>query len=121
MTNASRPIEALGDIAGGAASVAYPPADVIFGSVTYLIGAAHDVSKTYNQIEEMFESAGLILKRLEIYTDKSLNNDMIDIIKGSYALVLELCQVSARAVRKGRIGTTVLSHRPMRASLTDSN
>lgn len=51
---ALKPIELVGNLAAGGAATAFPPSTLIFGAVTYLIGAAHGVSAAYNAIEDLF-------------------------------------------------------------------
>lgn len=50
---ALRPIELVGGIAAGAASMLYPPSTLIFASVMYLMDAAKGVSAKFNAIMEL--------------------------------------------------------------------
>lgn len=55
LSQALKPVELFGALAGGASS-AFPPASLVFGAVTYLISAAHGVSAAYDAIEDLMAS-----------------------------------------------------------------
>jgi hypothetical protein len=56
LSTAMRPIESFGNLAAGGASMAFPPSSLVFGAVSYLIGAAKDVSAKYDAIVELLET-----------------------------------------------------------------
>ena len=47
------PVELFGNLAAGGASMAFPPSSLVFGAVTYLIGAAKGVSASYDAIQDL--------------------------------------------------------------------
>lgn len=51
-----RPIEHIGPVAAGAASMAFSPSSLVFGAVSHLINAANGVSASYNAIQDLMES-----------------------------------------------------------------
>jgi hypothetical protein len=56
LSAAMRPIELLGDLAAGGASMAFPPSSLVFGAVSFLINAAKDVSARYDAIVELMDT-----------------------------------------------------------------
>lgn len=56
LSAAMRPIELIGDLAAGGASMAFPPSTFVFGAVSLLINAAKDVSAKYDAIIELMET-----------------------------------------------------------------
>jgi hypothetical protein len=59
LSTAMRPIEQWGDLAFGAAEMAFPPSSLVFGSVLNLVSAAKNVSADYDAIEQL-------MKRLKV-------------------------------------------------------
>jgi hypothetical protein len=53
---ALKPIELVGNLAAGSASMAFPPSSLVFGAVSYLIDAAKGVSASYNAIQDLMET-----------------------------------------------------------------
>jgi hypothetical protein len=56
MTFALRPIELVGDLAAGGASIAFPPSSLVFGAVQFLINAVKGVSAKYDAIIELMST-----------------------------------------------------------------
>lgn len=55
LASAMRPIELLGDLAAGAAEMAFEPSALVFGAISLLIHAAKDVSASYDAILDVME------------------------------------------------------------------
>lgn len=53
---ALKPIELVEHLVSGAASIAFPPSSLVFGSVLYLMDAAKGVSASYNAIKDLMDS-----------------------------------------------------------------
>jgi hypothetical protein len=53
---AMKPIELIGNVASGGASMAFPPPSLGFGAVTYLINAAKGMTASYNAIQELMQT-----------------------------------------------------------------
>jgi fungal STAND N-terminal Goodbye domain len=53
LEGAMKPIELVGNLAAGAASMAFPPSSLVFGAATYLIGAAKGTSASYDAIQDL--------------------------------------------------------------------
>lgn len=47
------PVQLFGDLAAGGASMVFPPSSLVFGAVTYLMGAAKGVSASYDAIQDL--------------------------------------------------------------------
>ena len=47
------PVQLFGSLAAGGAAMAFPPSSLVFGAVTYLIGAAKGASSSYDAIQEL--------------------------------------------------------------------
>lgn len=56
MKTALIPVQLFGDLAAGGASMVFPPSSLVFGAVTYLIGAAKGVSASYDAIQDLMGS-----------------------------------------------------------------
>ncbi|PTU19008.1 hypothetical protein P175DRAFT_0342358 [Aspergillus ochraceoroseus IBT 24754] len=50
------PVELFGNLAAGGASMVFPPSSLVFGAVTYLMGAAKGVSSSYDAIQDLMGS-----------------------------------------------------------------
>jgi fungal STAND N-terminal Goodbye domain len=50
---AMKPIELVGNLAAGGASMAFPPSSLVFGAVSYLIDAAKGQSASYDAIQDL--------------------------------------------------------------------
>jgi hypothetical protein len=53
LNDACKPIELVGNLAAGGASMVFPPSTLCFGAVMYLIDAAHGVSASYDAITDL--------------------------------------------------------------------
>lgn len=53
LNEACKPIELVGNLAAGGASMVFPPSTLCFGAVMYLIDAAHGVSASYDAIADL--------------------------------------------------------------------
>lgn len=47
------PVQLFGNLAAGGASMVFPPSSLVFGAVTYLMGAAKGVSTSYDAIQDL--------------------------------------------------------------------
>ena len=53
LSAAMKPIELVGNLAAGGASMAFPPSALCFNAAQYLIGAAKNVSQSYDAIQDL--------------------------------------------------------------------
>lgn len=56
MEGAMKPVELVGNLAAGAASMSFPPSSLVFGAVTYLINAAKGVTASYDAIQDLMQT-----------------------------------------------------------------
>jgi hypothetical protein len=47
------PVQLFGNLAAGGASMVFPPSSLVFGAVTYLMGAAKGISSSYDAIGDL--------------------------------------------------------------------
>lgn len=47
------PVQLVGNLAAGGASLVFAPSSLVFGAVTYLMGAAEGVSSSYDAIQDL--------------------------------------------------------------------
>jgi hypothetical protein len=65
--------------------------------------AAEGVSASYDALLELFECIGNFLKRLEIYTNISLNPLMTEIIAKIMAELIYVLALAKKQIRQGRL------------------
>lgn len=68
---AMKPIELVGNLAAGGASMAFPPSSLVFGAVSYLINAAKGASASYNAIQELMRTLKVRYSRLFFNTSSN--------------------------------------------------
>ncbi|KAN0113580.1 hypothetical protein V8E52_007506 [Russula decolorans] len=91
-------LHAFSGILGEAASlIPFPPASALFVGIDTLLGAAREVSSSYDALSDLFEHLGSFVKRLDIYTKIDLTPIMTDII---VKIMLELLSVLALATKQ---------------------
>ncbi len=73
---ALKPIELVGNLAGGAASVAMPPSSMCFGAVMYLIDAAKGVSDSLDAITDRLTMLKDFTARLVVYNRDDLSLEL---------------------------------------------
>jgi hypothetical protein len=54
VTEIMKPIEGIGALVAGGAAEVFAPTAHIYAAVTFLIGAAHNVSELYDAVDELF-------------------------------------------------------------------
>jgi hypothetical protein len=98
-----RPVELLGDLAAGGASIAFPPSSMIFGAVTYLITASKGVSAKYNAINDLFLSLKDFIVRLAVYTRETVSNELQEKLAQVLTTLLSIFALSTVAIKEGRL------------------
>ncbi|KAF3481931.1 NACHT and TPR domain-containing protein [Arthroderma uncinatum] len=99
---ALKPIELVGHLASGAASIAFPPSSLVFGSVLYLINAAKGVSSSYNAIQDLMESLENFTVRLRIYNREHISNELSKHLSDILVVLIEVFALSRKAIKGGR-------------------
>ncbi|KAL4879917.1 NACHT and TPR domain protein [Aspergillus karnatakaensis] len=97
------PVQLFGDLAAGGASMVFPPSSLIFGAVTYLMGAAKGVSASYNAIHELMGSLKDFTIRLKAYSRESISEDLSEKLSDILVTLIEVFALSTKTIRRGRL------------------
>lgn len=73
---AVKPIELVGNMAAGAASMAFPPSSMVFGAAMYLINAAKGVSSSLDAIVALLERLKDFTVRLKVYNKTDISEEL---------------------------------------------
>ncbi|KAL5341396.1 NACHT and TPR domain protein [Aspergillus crustosus] len=103
MKTALIPVQLFGDLAAGGASMVFPPSSLIFGAVTYLMGAAKGVSASYDAINELMGSLKDFTIRLKAYSRESISEDLSDKLSDILVTLIEVFALSTKTIRRGRL------------------
>ena len=101
--NVLKPIELLGNLAAGGASVAFPPSSLVFGAVLYLINAGQGVSACYDAITNLFNEVQDFTSRLSVHSKQDISQELREIVTKILVSLINLCDISAKLVKDGRI------------------
>ncbi|KAI9653323.1 MAG: hypothetical protein M1821_007647 [Bathelium mastoideum] len=103
MENVMMPVELLGNLAAGGASVAFPASSLIFGAVSYLIGAAKGVSSAYDQIEDLMSTLQGFTTRLKVYNREKISVELQRNLIAILTTLLEVLALSRKSIKHGRV------------------
>ncbi|KAH8981257.1 hypothetical protein EDB83DRAFT_2560592 [Lactarius deliciosus] len=87
---------------GGVAGMAFPPAGAIFTGISVLLAAAKDVSASHDALVELFERIENFFKRLGVYTQISLTDEMAEVFVKIVAEVLSILSIATKEVKRKR-------------------
>ncbi|EQK98368.1 NACHT and TPR domain protein [Ophiocordyceps sinensis CO18] len=102
VATALRPVELVGEIAAGAASTAYPPAQSIYAATLFLINAAHNVSATYDSVIELFDQLKEFTLRLDVYVRHHISASLRAQLVTILASLFEILVLATKEIRRGR-------------------
>ncbi|KAF8269007.1 hypothetical protein EI94DRAFT_1052604 [Lactarius quietus] len=85
------------------ARLMFPPAGLIYAGIDILFTAADGVSASYDALLELFECMGNFLKRLNIYTESSLDPLMTDIVANIMAELISILALAKKQISRGRL------------------
>ncbi|KAE8356745.1 tetratricopeptide repeat domain protein [Aspergillus coremiiformis] len=97
------PIELVGDLAAGGASMAFPPSSLVFGAVNYLINAARGVSAKYEAIVELMSTLKDFTIRLEVYAQQEVSDHLRRKLADILTTLLEVFAISRHQIERGRL------------------
>ncbi|KAI9045141.1 uncharacterized protein KD926_009555 [Aspergillus affinis] len=104
LSSACKPIELVGNLAAGTASMAFPPSSLCFGAAMYLVNAAHGVSASYDAIADLFITLKDFLVRLQVYNREDLPTELQAKLAEILVTLLEIFARSTKVVRGGSLG-----------------
>ncbi|KAF2794942.1 NACHT and TPR domain protein [Melanomma pulvis-pyrius CBS 109.77] len=100
---AMRPIELVGDLAAGGASMAFPPSSLVFGAVSSLINAAKDVSANYDAIMDLLDTLKDFTVRLEVYNREKISKSLSDKLADILVTLIDIFALSRKEIKDGRL------------------
>ncbi|KAH9177933.1 hypothetical protein EDB89DRAFT_2239684 [Lactarius sanguifluus] len=83
-------------------ALAFPPAKVIFVGIGVLLAAAKDVRASHDALVELFERVQSFFKRLGVYTQISLTDEMAEVFVKIVAEVLSIVSIATKEVKRKR-------------------
>lgn len=101
---ALKPVELVGNLAAGGASMAFPPSSLVFGAVTYLINAGHGVSASYDSIIGLFTEVKEFTTRLSVHAKQNISPELRGIVTQILTTLVTICGMSAKLIAHGRVG-----------------
>ena len=66
------------------------------------------VSSSYDALVDLFESVGNFLRRLKIYAEIPLNDEMMDMLRGIMVEVLSVLALATKQIKQGRFSMLIL-------------
>ncbi|KAK2736232.1 hypothetical protein FQN57_000830 [Myotisia sp. PD_48] len=100
LQGALMPVELIGNLASGAASMAFPPSTLVFGAFSYLMNAAKGVSASYDAIQDLLESLKAL--RLKVYSKELISDELSDQLSEILVTLIEIFALSRKAIKGGR-------------------
>ncbi|KAE8376136.1 hypothetical protein BDV26DRAFT_294367 [Aspergillus bertholletiae] len=97
------PVELFGNLAAGGASMVFPPTSLVFGAVTYLMGAAKGVSASYDAIQGLMGTLKDFTIRLKAYSQEAISEDLSNKLSDILVTLVEILALSTKAIRRGRL------------------
>ncbi|KAI9750761.1 MAG: 4-aminobutyrate transaminase [Chaenotheca gracillima] len=99
-----KPIELVGNLAAGGASMAFPPSTLCFGAAVYLINAARGVSSSLDAILDLFARLKDFLIRLSVYNQECLPAELREKLAETLATLLDIFARSTKVINAGSGG-----------------
>ncbi|KAE8149863.1 hypothetical protein BDV25DRAFT_140381 [Aspergillus avenaceus] len=96
-------VQLFGDLAAGGASMVFPPSSLVFGAVTYLMGAAKGVSASYNAIQDLMGTLKDFTIRLKAYSREAISEDLSNKLSDILVTLVEILALSTKTIRRGRL------------------
>ncbi|KAI9769862.1 MAG: hypothetical protein M1839_003581 [Geoglossum umbratile] len=103
LEGAMKPIELVGNLAAGAASMAFPPSSLVFGAAMYLIGAAKGTTACYDSIQALMVTLKDFTTRLSIYAREEISKELSEKLTEVLAALIEAFALSRKAIKEGRM------------------
>ena len=100
---ALRPVELLAKLAAGSSKLSWPPGEVVFNAVQYLINASHGVSACYDAIIDLFTEIKDFMTRLSVHARQNVSQELKEISASILMSLIRICDLSAKVIKSGRI------------------
>ncbi|KAB8078648.1 hypothetical protein BDV29DRAFT_165951 [Aspergillus leporis] len=97
------PVQLFGNLAAGGASMVFPPSSLVFGAVTYLMGAAKGISSSYDAIGDLMATLKEFTIRLKTYSKEQISEDLSNKLSDILMTLVEIFALSTKAIRRGRL------------------
>ncbi|RAL07814.1 NACHT and TPR domain protein [Aspergillus homomorphus CBS 101889] len=97
------PVELFGNLAAGGAAMVFAPSSLVFGAVTYLMGAAKGVSTSYDAIQGLMGTLKDFTIRLKAYSQEAISDALSDKLADILVTLLEIFALATKAIRRGRL------------------
>ncbi|PGH12593.1 hypothetical protein AJ80_06651 [Polytolypa hystricis UAMH7299] len=97
------PVQLFGDLMAGGASMVFPPSSLVFGAVTYLMGAAKGVSESYNAIHDLMGTLKDFTIRLKVYSKEDISEDLGNKLSDILVTLVEIFALSTKTICRGRL------------------
>jgi hypothetical protein len=103
LSTAMRPIELFGDVAAGGATMAFPPSTLVFGAISYLIGAAKGISAKYDAIVDLMATLQNFTARLQVYSREHISDALGEKFADILATLIDVFAFSRKEIKSGRL------------------
>ncbi|KAF8502060.1 hypothetical protein F5888DRAFT_1904496 [Russula emetica] len=96
-------LQAFSSILQAGASMAFPPANVIFAGVGVLLSTLKDVRASKDTVVDIFERIERFFRRVEVYTEAQPTSEMMDIIVQIMIEVLSILGIATKEIKQSRL------------------
>ncbi|KAL9108787.1 MAG: hypothetical protein Q9227_006444 [Pyrenula ochraceoflavens] len=104
LNQALDPIESIGNMASGAATAVYQPAQQVFGAAMQLVTAARNVSAELDAVVDLLEMLKDFTVRLAVYKREDLSSELRTKLKDVLIIVMEVFARSLKKISDGTLG-----------------
>ncbi|KAF8502052.1 hypothetical protein F5888DRAFT_1904491 [Russula emetica] len=96
-------LQAFSSILQAGASMAFPPANVIFAGVGVLLSTVKGVQASKDTVVDIFERIERFFRRVEVYTEAPPTSEMMDIIIQILIEVISILGIATKEIKQSRL------------------
>ncbi|KAI0277625.1 hypothetical protein BGY98DRAFT_605869 [Russula aff. rugulosa BPL654] len=96
-------LQAFSSILQAGASLAFPPANVIFAGVGVLLSTVKNIRAGKDTLVDIFERIEKFFRRVEVYTEAQPTSGMMDIIIQIIVEVLSILGIATKEIKQSRL------------------
>ncbi|KAI0277640.1 hypothetical protein BGY98DRAFT_1177043, partial [Russula aff. rugulosa BPL654] len=96
-------LQAFSSILQAGASLAFPPANVIFAGVGVLLSTVKNIRAGKDTLVDIFERIEKFFRRVEVYTEAQPTSGMMDIIIKIIVEVLSILGIATKEIKQSRL------------------